>query len=39
MQFEDLEVKAFKNKLNSELDYATRDMMGGINDFEKNLEK
>lgn len=37
--FEDLEVKAFKNKLNKELDDATYDMMGGITDFEKNLEK
>lgn len=35
--FEDLEVKAYKDKLNKELDEATRDMMGGINEFENNL--
>lgn len=37
--FEDLEVKAFKNKLSKELDEATRDMMGGIDEFENNLQK
>lgn len=37
--FEDLEVKAFKDKLNKELNEATLDMMGGINEFENNLQK
>jgi len=35
--FQDLEVKAFKNKLERELDYATKDMGLGVIDFEKNL--
>lgn len=35
--FEDKEVTMFKTKLNKELDVATRDMMGGIDEFEKNL--
>jgi len=30
-------VKAYKNKLNKELDEATKDMAGGINEFEMNL--
>ncbi|CDW87464.1 mitogen-activated protein kinase organizer [Stylonychia lemnae] len=37
--FEDLEVKAFKDKLGKELDEATKDMAGGINEFEMNLQK
>jgi hypothetical protein len=34
-----LEVKAYKDKLNKELDEATKDMAGGINEFEMNLQK
>ena len=35
--FEDKEVTTFKNKLMKELDEATGEMMGGIDEFEKNL--
>jgi len=35
--FEDKEVKEFKDKLNRELDEATKDMMCGVDEFEKNL--
>ena len=34
-----MEVKAYKDKLNKELDEATKDMAGGINEFEMNLQK
>ncbi len=37
LHFQDLEVKAYKDKLNKELDHATRDMGGGLVDYEKNL--
>ena len=37
--FEDKEVEAYKNKLMKELDEATREMGGGIDEFEKNLQK
>ena len=37
--FEDKEVTAFKNKLGRELDHATRELVGGIDEFEKNLQK
>ncbi len=37
--FEDKEVTAYKNKLNRILDEATRDMSGGIDEFEQNLQK
>ena len=37
--FEDKEVEAYKSKLNRELDYATKDLIGGIDEFEKNLQK
>ncbi len=37
--FEDKEVEAYKNKLMKELDEATREMAGGIDEFEKNLQK
>jgi len=29
----------YKNKLNNDLNAATVDMMGGIDNFEKNLQK
>lgn len=35
--FEDKEVQAYKNKLNRVLDEATKDMGGGIDEYEKNL--
>ena len=37
--FEDREVNIYKNKLNNELVGATREMQGGCNEFEKNLQK
>ena len=37
--FEDKEVEAYKNKLMKELDEATAEMGGGIDEFEKNLQK
>jgi hypothetical protein len=37
--FEDREVKLFKDKLMKELDDETKDMMCGIDEFEKNLQK
>lgn len=37
--FEDKEVTAFKNKLMKELDEHTNVMLGGIDEFEKNLQK
>jgi hypothetical protein len=35
--FEDREVKAYKDKLNKELDEATKELIGGVNEFESNL--
>ena len=35
--YEDREVKLYKDKLMKELDEATREMGGGIDEFEKNL--
>lgn len=35
--FEDREVKAYKDKLGRELDEATRELMGGIEEFDRNL--
>ena len=35
--FEDREVKIYKDKLAKELDEATRELNGGIKDFENNL--
>ena len=35
--FEDKEVRAFKNKLMKELDEATTELIGGVDEFEKNL--
>lgn len=37
--FEDREVKAYKDKLQNELDEATRELMGGVDEFERNLQK
>ena len=37
--FEDKEVEAFKNKVMKELDVATHEMSGGIDEFQKNLQK
>lgn len=37
--FEDKEVMAYKTKLNKILDEATRDMSGGIDEYERNLQK
>lgn len=37
--FEDKEVTAYKTKLNKILDEATGDMMGGVDEYEKNLQK
>lgn len=35
--FEDKEVKAYKDKLSKELDEATRELIGGVEEFERNL--
>jgi RNA polymerase-binding transcription factor DksA len=35
--FEDREVQAYKNKLEKELTGATRELIGGVNEFEQNL--
>jgi predicted Zn-dependent protease with MMP-like domain len=37
--FEDREVKAYKDKLTQELEEATRELIGGVDEFEKNLQK
>ncbi len=37
--FEDREVKAYKDKLSKELDEATKELIGGVDEFEKNLQK
>lgn len=37
--FEDKEVAAYKSRLMKELDHATREVMGGVDEFEKNLQK
>ena len=37
--FEDKEVEVFKNRLNRELDVATKELVGGIDEFERNLQK
>ena len=35
--FEDREVKAYKDKLSKELDEATVELIGGVQEFERNL--
>lgn len=37
--FEDREVKAYKGKLQKELDEATKELIGGVDEFERNLQK
>lgn len=37
--FEDREVQAYKDKLQRELDDATKELSGGIKEFEGNLQK
>lgn len=37
--FENREVKAYKDKLERELTQATRELIGGVNEFEQNLQK
>lgn len=37
--FEDREVNAFKSKLNRELTEATKELVQGVDEFEKNLQK
>lgn len=37
--FEDKEVSTYKTKLMKELDEATNEMMGGLDEFEKNIQK
>ncbi len=37
--FEDREVKAYKDKLQKELDDATMELAGGIREFDGNLQK
>ncbi len=37
--FEDREVKIYKDKLSKELDDATRELIGGVKEFEGNLQK
>lgn len=37
--FEDREVKAYKDKLGKELDEATVELIGGVQEFERNLQK
>jgi len=37
--FEDREVKAYKGKLQKDLDEATKELIGGVDEFERNLQK
>ena len=37
--FEDREVKAYKDKLEAELNHATKELHGGIYEFDQNLQK
>jgi hypothetical protein len=37
--FEDREVSIYKKRLNSEMEAATKELIEGVNDFEKNLQK
>ncbi len=37
--FEDREVKIYKDKLQKELDEATMELIGGVDEFERNLQK
>jgi|LauGreDrversion4_2_1035121.scaffolds.fasta_scaffold597447_2 hypothetical protein len=37
--FEDREVNAFKAKINRELTDATKELISGVDEFEKNLQK
>lgn len=37
--FEDREVKIYKDRLAKELDEATKELIGGVDEFEKNLQK
>ncbi len=37
--FEDREVKIYKDKLSKELDDATKELIGGVKEFEGNLQK
>ncbi len=37
--FEDREVKAYKDKLDNELNQATKELQNGIYEFDQNLQK
>lgn len=37
--FEDREVQAYKKKIEREMDEATRELIGGVEEFERNLSK